>query len=68
MEREEAERAELRKMILGQSEKKPQINQNDQQQSSSQGIYFDIIFFDTHWICEYTFSMIISLQDCVVLI
>nr|XP_049699918.1 transcription initiation factor TFIID subunit 1 isoform X5 [Helicoverpa armigera] len=36
LEREEAERAELRKMILGQSEKKPQINQNDQQQSSSQ--------------------------------
>ncbi|XP_026724959.1 transcription initiation factor TFIID subunit 1 isoform X4 [Trichoplusia ni] len=36
MEREEAERAELRKMILGQSEKKPQINQSDQQQSSSQ--------------------------------
>ncbi|CAH2037396.1 unnamed protein product, partial [Iphiclides podalirius] len=31
LEREEAERAELRKMILGQSEKKPQINQNDQQ-------------------------------------
>ena len=38
MEREEAERAELRKIILGQSEKKPQINQNDQQQSSNQGI------------------------------
>lgn len=37
MEREEAERAELRKMILGQSEKKPQINQQDQQQSSNQG-------------------------------
>ncbi|KAH9633342.1 hypothetical protein HF086_004056 [Spodoptera exigua] len=37
LEREEAERAELRKMILGQSEKKPQINQSDQQQSSSQG-------------------------------
>lgn len=38
LEREEAERAELRKMILGQSEKKPQINnQNDQQQSSNQG-------------------------------
>ncbi|XP_022830703.1 transcription initiation factor TFIID subunit 1 isoform X5 [Spodoptera litura] len=36
LEREEAERAELRKMILGQSEKKPQINQSDQQQSSSQ--------------------------------
>ncbi|XP_045771429.1 transcription initiation factor TFIID subunit 1 isoform X2 [Maniola jurtina] len=36
MEREEAERAELRKMILGQSEKKPQINQSDQQQSSNQ--------------------------------
>ncbi|KAL4704937.1 hypothetical protein ACJJTC_013394 [Scirpophaga incertulas] len=30
LEREEAERAELRKMILGQSEKKPQINQSDQ--------------------------------------
>ncbi|CAB3224233.1 unnamed protein product [Arctia plantaginis] len=37
LEREEAERAELRKMIMGQSEKKPQINQTDQQQSSSQG-------------------------------
>ncbi|CAH0750822.1 unnamed protein product [Diatraea saccharalis] len=36
MEREEAERAELRKMILGQSEKKPQINQNDQNQASNQ--------------------------------
>ncbi|XP_041978087.1 transcription initiation factor TFIID subunit 1 isoform X2 [Aricia agestis] len=35
-EREEAEREELRKMILGQSEKKPQINQNDQQ-SNNQG-------------------------------
>lgn len=35
LEREEAERAELRKMILGQSEKKPQINQSDQQQSSN---------------------------------
>lgn len=34
MEREEAERAELRKMIMGQSEKKPQINQNDQQQAN----------------------------------
>lgn len=42
MEREEAERAELRKMILGQSEKKPQINnQNDQQQSSNQGNIID---------------------------
>lgn len=37
MEREEAERAELRKMIMGQSEKKPQINQSDQQQTSNQG-------------------------------
>lgn len=37
LEREEAERAELRKMILGQSDKKPQINQPDQQQTSSQG-------------------------------
>lgn len=38
MEREEAERAELRKIIMGQSEKKPQNNnQNDQQQSSNQG-------------------------------
>lgn len=36
MEREEAERAELRKMIMGQSEKKPQINPSDQQQTSSQ--------------------------------
>ncbi|XP_026317517.1 transcription initiation factor TFIID subunit 1 isoform X2 [Hyposmocoma kahamanoa] len=34
LEREEAERAELRKMILGQSEKKPQINQTDQQISN----------------------------------
>ncbi|XP_072931963.1 transcription initiation factor TFIID subunit 1 [Epargyreus clarus] len=43
LEREEAERAELRKMILGQSEKKPQINQNDQQQSSSQGRVLRIV-------------------------
>ncbi|KAJ0177252.1 hypothetical protein K1T71_007261 [Dendrolimus kikuchii] len=43
MEREEAERAELRKMILGQSEKKPQINQSDQQQSSNQGRVLRIV-------------------------
>ncbi|KPJ02831.1 Transcription initiation factor TFIID subunit 1 [Papilio xuthus] len=43
LEREEAERAELRKMILGQSEKKPQINQNDQQQSSNQGRVLRIV-------------------------
>ncbi|XP_032518850.2 transcription initiation factor TFIID subunit 1 isoform X1 [Danaus plexippus] len=43
MEREEAERAELRKMILGQSEKKPQINQQDQQQSSNQGRVLRIV-------------------------
>ncbi|XP_061713687.1 transcription initiation factor TFIID subunit 1 [Cydia pomonella] len=42
MEREEAERAELRKMILGQ-DKKPQINQQDQQQSSSQGRVLRIV-------------------------
>ncbi|CAG4983002.1 unnamed protein product [Colias eurytheme] len=42
LEREEAERAELRKMILGQSEKKPQINQNDQQ-SSNQGRVLRIV-------------------------
>ncbi|KAJ2946083.1 hypothetical protein O0L34_g5002 [Tuta absoluta] len=34
MEREEAERAELRKMILGQHEKKPQINQQDNSMSN----------------------------------
>ncbi|GBP21203.1 Transcription initiation factor TFIID subunit 1 [Eumeta japonica] len=43
LEREEAERAELRKMILGQSEKKPQINQSDQQQSSNQGRVLRIV-------------------------
>ncbi|KPJ18499.1 Transcription initiation factor TFIID subunit 1 [Papilio machaon] len=43
LEREEAERAELRKMILGQSEKKPQINQNDQQQTSNQGRVLRIV-------------------------
>ncbi|XP_026488250.2 transcription initiation factor TFIID subunit 1 [Vanessa tameamea] len=43
MEREEAERAELRKMILGQSEKKPQINQNDQQNASNQGRVLRIV-------------------------
>ncbi|XP_052759562.1 transcription initiation factor TFIID subunit 1 isoform X2 [Galleria mellonella] len=43
LEREEAERAELRKMILGQSEKKPQINQADQQQSSNQGRVLRIV-------------------------
>ncbi|KAL0893102.1 hypothetical protein ABMA27_014741 [Loxostege sticticalis] len=43
LEREEAERAELRKMILGQSEKKPQINQNDQQQASNQGRVLRIV-------------------------
>ncbi|XP_047505448.1 transcription initiation factor TFIID subunit 1 [Pieris napi] len=42
LEREEAERAELRKMILGQSEKKPQINQSDQQ-SSNQGRVLRIV-------------------------
>ncbi|VVD00816.1 transcription initiation factor TFIID subunit 1 isoform X1 [Leptidea sinapis] len=41
MEREEAERAELRKMIMGQSEKKPQINQNEQ--SSNQGRVLRIV-------------------------
>ncbi|XP_075973606.1 TATA-box binding protein associated factor 1 isoform X2 [Anticarsia gemmatalis] len=40
LEREEAERAELRKMILGQSEKKPQMNQSDSQQSSGQGAHY----------------------------
>ncbi|XP_030020533.1 transcription initiation factor TFIID subunit 1 isoform X3 [Manduca sexta] len=43
LEREEAERAELRKMIMGQSEKKPQINQADQQQSSNQGRVLRIV-------------------------
>ncbi|XP_013199879.1 transcription initiation factor TFIID subunit 1 isoform X2 [Amyelois transitella] len=43
LEREEAERAELRKMILGQSEKKPQINQNDQQLLSNQGRVLRIV-------------------------
>lgn len=43
MEREEAERAELRKIILGQSEKKPQTNQNDQLQSSNQGRVLRIV-------------------------
>ncbi|XP_059046992.1 transcription initiation factor TFIID subunit 1 isoform X1 [Achroia grisella] len=43
LEREEAERAELRKMILGQSEKKPQINQSDQQQTSNQGRVLRIV-------------------------
>ncbi|XP_073945377.1 TATA-box binding protein associated factor 1 isoform X2 [Choristoneura fumiferana] len=43
LEREEAERAELRKMILGQSDKKPQINQPDQQQTSSQGRVLRIV-------------------------
>ncbi|CAK1547222.1 unnamed protein product [Leptosia nina] len=42
LEREEAERAELRKMILGQSEKKPQINQSDQQ-TSNQGRVLRIV-------------------------
>ncbi|XP_049868741.1 transcription initiation factor TFIID subunit 1 isoform X3 [Pectinophora gossypiella] len=42
MEREEAERAELRKMILGQNEKKPQINQADQQ-TSNQGRVLRIV-------------------------
>ncbi|CAH2235274.1 jg20649 [Pararge aegeria aegeria] len=42
MEREEAERAELRKMIMGQHEKKPQINQPDQQ-TSSQGRVLRIV-------------------------
>ncbi|XP_045448768.1 transcription initiation factor TFIID subunit 1 [Melitaea cinxia] len=43
MEREEAERAELRKMIMGQSEKKPQINQNDQQQANQAGKVLRIV-------------------------
>lgn len=51
LEREEAERAELRKMILGQSEKKPQINQNDQQQASNQGILFFLFYNLLHSDC-----------------
>ncbi|KAG7302944.1 hypothetical protein JYU34_012938 [Plutella xylostella] len=43
LEREEAERAELRKMILGQSEKKPQINQNETSLSAHQGRVLRIV-------------------------
>lgn len=46
LEREEAERAELRKMILGQSEKKPQINQTDQQISNLGKQFYKLSFIN----------------------